>query len=65
MITVAAIGVVAGRTLLRVIPVRTLHRIAAGVFAVLSIVFLVDAIRTVDIDVSVTAGALRRCLCVD
>ena len=35
MITVAAIGVVAGRALLRVLPEHTLRRVAAGIFAVL------------------------------
>lgn len=54
MILVTAIGVVAGRALLRVIPAKVLHRIAAAVFAVLAIVFIVDAIRTVDISTSVS-----------
>ena len=58
MISVAAIGVAAGRTLLRVIPARVLHRAAALVFGALAVVFLVDAIRTVDIDTSVSAGAV-------
>ena len=35
MITVAAIGVVAGRALLRVLPEHTLRKVAAGIFAVL------------------------------
>ena len=58
MITVAAVGVAAGRTLLRAIPARVLQRIAAVVFAALSIVFLVDAIRTVDIDTSVAVNTV-------
>jgi putative Ca2+/H+ antiporter (TMEM165/GDT1 family) len=57
MISVAAIGVAAGRTLLRVVPARALHRAAAVVFAVLAVVFLVDAIRTVDLDTSVATTA--------
>ena len=44
MVSVAAIGVVAGRSLLRVIPARVLHRIAAIVFAALAVFFLIDAI---------------------
>jgi len=43
MITVAAIGVVAGRALLRLVPERVLHRVAAVVFAALSVFFLLDA----------------------
>jgi putative Ca2+/H+ antiporter (TMEM165/GDT1 family) len=43
--TVAAIGVAAGRTLLRWVPVRLVRRIAAGIFAVLAVVTLVEAIR--------------------
>jgi len=54
MVLVAAIGVVAGRALLRVVPARVLHRIAAVVFAVLALVFVVDAIRTVDISTSIS-----------
>lgn len=45
MVSVAAIGVVAGRTLLRVVPAGILHRIAAAVFATLAVWFLIDAIR--------------------
>jgi putative Ca2+/H+ antiporter (TMEM165/GDT1 family) len=47
MICVSAIGVVAGRGLLRVIPERFLHRGAAIVFALLAVVFFVDAVRSV------------------
>jgi putative Ca2+/H+ antiporter (TMEM165/GDT1 family) len=47
MICVSAIGVVAGRGLLGVLPERLLHRGAAIVFAVLSVVFSVDAVRSV------------------
>jgi putative Ca2+/H+ antiporter (TMEM165/GDT1 family) len=47
MISVSAIGVVAGRGLLRVLPARLLHRGAAVVFATLAIVFFVDAVRSV------------------
>lgn len=50
MVSVAAIGVLAGRTLLRVVPAKVLHRVAAVVFAVLAVVFVVDAVRTVDVD---------------
>ena len=45
MVTVAAIGVVAGRALLRVLPEHTLRRVAAGIFAVLAIVATVGLIR--------------------
>jgi putative Ca2+/H+ antiporter (TMEM165/GDT1 family) len=45
MISVSAIGVVSGRALLRVVPPRVLHRVAAGVFAALAVVFLVNAVR--------------------
>lgn len=45
MITVAGIGVFAGRALLRVLPERVLRKIAAGIFAALSILALVAAIR--------------------
>lgn len=45
MVSVSLIGVVAGRSLLRVVPERVLHRIAAGVFAALAVLFLVAAIR--------------------
>jgi Ca2+/H+ antiporter, TMEM165/GDT1 family len=44
MVAVAAIGVVAGRSLLRVVPARVLHRVAAVVFGTLAAFFLVDAI---------------------
>jgi putative Ca2+/H+ antiporter (TMEM165/GDT1 family) len=43
--TVAALAVVAGRTVLRVVPVRLVRRIAAVIFAVLAVVTLVEAIR--------------------
>lgn len=43
MVSVAAIGVVAGRNLLRVVPARILHRIAALVFATLAVAFAIDA----------------------
>jgi len=42
---VAAIAAVAGSTLLRVLPERVLRRIAAGIFAVLALLALVEAIR--------------------
>lgn len=45
MAAVAGIGVIAGRTLLRVLPEHLLRRIAAGVFAALAIVAAVGAIR--------------------
>ena len=53
MITVSAIGVLAGRALLRVLPERLLHRVAAVVFATLAVVFFVNAVRTVEIDTGV------------
>jgi len=46
MVSVAAIGVLAGRTLLRVVPAGVLHRVAASVFAALAVVFFVDAVRS-------------------
>ena len=45
MITVAGIGVIAGRALLRVLPERILRTIAAGIFAALSILAVVAVIR--------------------
>ena len=57
MVLVAAVGVVAGRALLRVVPARVLHRIAAAVFALLAIVFVIDAIRSVDITTDVAISA--------
>jgi putative Ca2+/H+ antiporter (TMEM165/GDT1 family) len=45
MLSVAAIAVVAGRALLRVLPEHTLRRLAAGVFAALAIVALVALVR--------------------
>ena len=44
MITVAGIGVVAGRALLRVLPEHTLRKVAAGIFAVLAVVAAVEAV---------------------
>jgi putative Ca2+/H+ antiporter (TMEM165/GDT1 family) len=43
MLTVAAIGVIAGQSLLRVLPERVLRRIAAAIFATLAVVALVSA----------------------
>ena len=45
MITVAGIGVVAGRALLRVLPEHVLRRVAAGIFAVLALIAVVALIR--------------------
>ena len=45
MLTVAAIGVLAGQALLRVLPEHLIRRIAAGIFAALAIVALVATIR--------------------
>jgi Ca2+/H+ antiporter, TMEM165/GDT1 family len=45
MITVAAIGVIAGRALLRVLPERVLRKVAAGVFATLALLAAVAAVR--------------------
>ncbi len=42
---VAALAVVAGRTLLRVVPVKLVRRIASAIFALLAVVTLVEAIR--------------------
>ena len=44
MICVSAIGVLAGRALLRVLPERLLHRAAACVFATLAVVFFISAV---------------------
>ena len=45
MMTVAAIGVIAGRALLRVLPERVLRKVAAGIFGVLAILAAVAAVR--------------------
>jgi Ca2+/H+ antiporter, TMEM165/GDT1 family len=45
MVTVAAIGVLAGQSLLRVLPERLLRRVAAAIFAVLAVLAAVAAIR--------------------
>ena len=42
---VAAIAVVAGRTILRVLPIRVVRRVAAALFAGLAVYTLVEAIR--------------------
>lgn len=44
MLTVAGIGVVAGRALLRVLPEHVLRRSAAGIFAVLAVLAVASAI---------------------
>jgi putative Ca2+/H+ antiporter (TMEM165/GDT1 family) len=44
MATVAAIGVVAGRALLRVIPERTLRKVAAGIFATLAVAAVISVL---------------------
>jgi Ca2+/H+ antiporter, TMEM165/GDT1 family len=44
MVTVAAIGVLTGQSLLRVLPERLLRRIAAAIFASLSVVALVSLV---------------------
>lgn len=44
MMSVALIGALAGTALLRVLPERLLHRLAAVVFAILALVFLVSAV---------------------
>jgi putative Ca2+/H+ antiporter (TMEM165/GDT1 family) len=61
MITVSAIGVVAGRGLLRVVPERFLHRAAAVVFAALSVLFFVSAVRTVEIDAGIEPTGQAGC----
>jgi putative Ca2+/H+ antiporter (TMEM165/GDT1 family) len=58
MISVSAIGVLAGRALLRVLPERLLHRAAAIVFATLAVVFFVNAVRAVEIDSGVAWEAV-------
>jgi putative Ca2+/H+ antiporter (TMEM165/GDT1 family) len=45
MLTVAAIGVVAGQSLLRVLPERLLRKIAAVIFAALAVLAATSAIR--------------------
>jgi putative Ca2+/H+ antiporter (TMEM165/GDT1 family) len=45
MVTVAAIGVLAGQSLLRVLPERLLRKVAAGIFATLAVLAAVAAIR--------------------
>jgi putative Ca2+/H+ antiporter (TMEM165/GDT1 family) len=61
MITVSAIGVVAGRALLRVVPERILHRAATVVFAALSALFFVTAVRSVDIDTGIGKAGQTEC----
>ena len=61
MISVSAFGVLAGRALLRVVPERILHRAAAVVFAILAVVFFVNAVRTVDIGTGVERAAQALC----
>ena len=63
MISVSAIGVLAGRALLRVFPERLLHRAAAIVFATLAVLFFVNAVRTVDISTGVDRGAAAQASC--
>ena len=45
MITVAGIGVIAGRALLRVLPERILRKVAAVIFALLAVLAVGAAIR--------------------
>jgi putative Ca2+/H+ antiporter (TMEM165/GDT1 family) len=42
--SVAAIGIVAGRNLLKVVPLRVVQRVAAGLFATLALVTLVSVV---------------------
>jgi putative Ca2+/H+ antiporter (TMEM165/GDT1 family) len=63
MISVSAIGVLAGRALLRVFPERVLHRAAAIVFATLAVLFFVNAVRTVDISTGVDRGDAAQASC--
>jgi putative Ca2+/H+ antiporter (TMEM165/GDT1 family) len=63
MISVSAIGVLAGRALLRVFPERLLHRAAAIVFATLAVLFFVNAVRTVDVSTGVDRGAEAQASC--
>ena len=53
MATVAAIGTVAGRTLLRLVPERVLHRVAAVIFGGLCVYFVYAAITTADVSGSI------------
>lgn len=60
MVTVAGLGVVAGRALLRVMPEHLLRRLAAGIFAVLAIVAVWSALSSLATptgDVDLSAGA--------
>jgi len=45
LVTVGAIAVIAGRSILKVLPITTVRRIAAAIFAILAVVTLVEAIR--------------------
>ncbi|MET0459005.1 MAG: TMEM165/GDT1 family protein [Ilumatobacteraceae bacterium] len=45
MITVAGIGVIAGRALLRVLPERILRKVAAVIFGLLAVLAVVSAVR--------------------
>jgi Ca2+/H+ antiporter, TMEM165/GDT1 family len=63
MISVSAIGVLAGRALLRAFPERLLHRAAAIVFATLALLFFVNAVRTVDISTGVDRRAAAQASC--
>jgi Ca2+/H+ antiporter, TMEM165/GDT1 family len=45
LLTVGAIAVVAGRSILKVLPIATVRRIAAGIFAILAVITLIEAIR--------------------
>ncbi len=42
---VAGIAVIAGRSILRVLPVKLVRRIAAGIFAILAVITVVEIIR--------------------
>lgn len=42
---VAGIAVVAGRSILRVLPVKLVRRIAAGIFAILALITIVEIVR--------------------
>jgi Ca2+/H+ antiporter, TMEM165/GDT1 family len=60
MMSVSAIGVLAGRALLRVVPPRLLHRLAAVVFGALGVLFFISAVRTIDLDTGIEPSASER-----
>jgi putative Ca2+/H+ antiporter (TMEM165/GDT1 family) len=45
LLSVGAIAVIAGRSILKVLPIATVRRIAAAIFAILAVITLIEAIR--------------------